>query len=164
MNDTEPKTYTAACLDKVQILMNFIAWVEEEVRALGRSEEFIASMVEPHRNLLNQVLTEDLPRAREYDAADALAAQNGKADPLPSSNGKASVIGQVRELDLDARQFALREIETKPPAELHCLYRKAADREAPAWLNKQVKVTGTMIRNGHGSSKWLTVDEVMIVG
>jgi hypothetical protein len=66
-------------------------------------------------------------------------------------------------MDLDLRRFALRQIEDLALHELRCVYRASSDGEAVAWLNKQVKVSGTVVRDESGSAKVLAVDSVLVL-
>ncbi len=152
MNHATTQTFTGVLNQQAHILLAHIAAIEREVRALGGGDEMIAAMCEPYHELLRSIYTKEYPLAEVIEES-----------VLPLQQEQVSIIGDVREMDLDARRFELRQIENLPPDELSCLYRETSDEEAAEWLNKQVKVTGTIVRDGNGKSKVLSVDSVVIL-
>jgi hypothetical protein len=152
MNNATTQSFTNVLNRQAHILLANIAAIEREVRALGGGDEIIAAMCEPYHDLLKSIYTE------EYPLAEAI-----EESALPLQQERVSIVGDVREIDLDARRFELRQIENLPPDELPCLYQATSDEEAAAWLNKQVKVTGTIVRDSNGRSAVLAVDTVVIL-
>jgi hypothetical protein len=152
MNNAMAQTFTGVLDRKVHILLAHIAAIEREVRALGGGDEMIAAMCEPYHDLLRSVYTEEFPLAKAIEESD-----------LPLQQERVSIVGEVREMDLDARRFELRHIENLRTNELRCVYQQISDGEAAEWLNKQVKVTGTVVRDGNGGAKLLAVDSVAIL-
>lgn len=65
--------------------------------------------------------------------------------PVPTS-----IVGEVREMDLDAHRFDLRHIERMEVNHLRCIYLDATDEEATEWLNKSARVTGVVERDARG--------------
>lgn len=152
MNNAATQTYTDVLNRKAHILLAHIAAIEREVRALGGGDEMIAAMCEPYHNLLKSIYTEEYPLAKAIEES-----------ALPLQQEHVSIVGAVREMDLDLRRFALRQIEQPQLDELRCIYGETADGEAPAWLNKQVKVTGTVVGDGNGGAKLVAVDSVVVL-
>jgi hypothetical protein len=152
MNNATEQTFTSVLDRKVHILLAHIAAIEREVRALGGGDEMIAAMCEPYHDLLKSIYTEEYPIAKAIEESD-----------LPLQQERISIVGEVREMDLDARRFELRHIENLRTNELRCVYRQISDGEAAQWLNKHVEVTGTILRGGNGISKLLAVDSVVIL-
>lgn len=152
MNNTMAQTITGVLDRKVHILLAHIAAIEREVRALGGGDEMIAAMCEPYHDLLRSVYTEEYPIAKAIEESD-----------LSLQQERVSIVGEVREMDLDARRFELRHIENMRTNELRCVYQQISDGEAAEWLNKQVEVTGTVVSGGNGISKLLAVDSVVIL-
>jgi hypothetical protein len=152
MNNATTQTFTGVLDRKVHILLAHIAAIEREVRALGGGDEMIAAMCEPYHDLLRSVYTEEFPLAKAIEESD-----------WPLQQERVSIVGEVREMDLDLRRFELRHIENLRANELRCVYQQISDGEAAEWLNKQVKVTGTVVRDGNGGSKLLSVDSVAIL-
>jgi hypothetical protein len=152
MNNATEQTFTGILDRKVHILLAHIAAIKREVRAIGGSDEMITAMCEPYHDMLKSIYTEDYPIARAIEESD-----------LPLQQERVSIVGEVREMDLDARRFELRHIENLRANELRCVYRQISDGEAAEWLNKLVEVTGTILRGGNGISKLLAVDSVVIL-
>jgi hypothetical protein len=71
-------------------------------------------------------------------------------------------IGDVREIDLDARRFELRHIENMEVNDVRCSYVDETDDEAAEWLNKRVKVTGNVERDYAGKAKLLDAATIEI--
>jgi hypothetical protein len=152
MNNATAQTFTGVLDRKVHILLAHIAAIEREVRALGGDDEMIAAMCEPYHDLLKSIYAEEYPLAKAIEESD-----------LPLQQERVSIVGEVREMDLDARRFELRHIENLRTNELRCVYQQISDGEAAEWLNKQVMVTGTILRGANGTSKLLSVDSVVIL-
>ncbi|MCG3144193.1 MAG: hypothetical protein HONDAALG_01586 [Gammaproteobacteria bacterium] len=152
MNNATTQTFTSVLDRQVHILLAHIAAIEREVRALGGGDEMIAAMCEPYHDLLKSIYTEEYPIAKAIEESD-----------LPLQQERVSIVGEVREMDLDARRFELRHVENLRANELRCVYRQISDGEAAEWLNKQVEVTGTVVSSGAGISKLLAVDSVVIL-
>lgn len=144
--------FTSVLDRNVHILLAHIAAIEREVRALGGGDNMIAAMCEPYHDLLKSINAEEYPLAKAIEEAD-----------LPLQRERVSIVGEVREMDLDARRFEPRHIENLRTNELRCVYQQISDGEAAEWLNKQVEVTGTILRGGNDASKLLAVDSVVIL-
>lgn len=152
MNSATEQTFTEVLNRQARILHSQIAAIEREARAIGGGDELIAAMCEPYHNLLRSVYTEEYPSAQAIEESNPLLQQE-----------QVSIVGQVREMDLDARRFELRQTESPLPGKLRCVYNEASDMEASEWLNHQVKVTGTMVSSGKEYSKLLAVDSVLVL-
>ena len=150
MNNATTQTFTGVLNRKAHILLAHLATIEQEARALGSSDETIAAMCEPYQDLLKSVYREEYPLA-----------QASEESALPLHPEPVSIVGEVREMDLDLRRFALRQVENLPLNEFRCVYQEIFDAEAVAWLNKQVKVSGTVVRDG--SRKLLAVEAVLVL-
>ncbi|MDX6574858.1 MAG: hypothetical protein QOE96_811 [Blastocatellia bacterium] len=70
-----------------------------------------------------------------------------------------SLVGAVREMDLDTHRFDLRQIENMEINDVRCSYLDAGDEEAKQWLNKHVRVTGMVERDATGRAKLLEITE-----
>ncbi len=68
-----------------------------------------------------------------------------------------SIVGDVREMDLDTHRFDLRHIENMEINDARCSYLDAGDEEAKEWLNKRVRVTGVVERDATGKVKLLEI-------
>ena len=152
MNNATTQTFAGVLNRQAQILLAQIAAIEREVRALGGGDEMIAAMCEPYHDLLKSIYTEEYPLAKAIEES-----------ALPLQQEQVSIVGEVREMDLDMRRFELRHIDNPQLNELRCVYQETADGEAAEWLNKQVKVAGTVVGGGNGRSKLLAVDSVVIL-
>jgi hypothetical protein len=88
----------------------------------------IAAVCEPYHDLLKSIYAEEYPLAKAIEEAD-----------LPLQQERVSIVGEVREMDLDARRFDLRHIENLRTNELRRVYQQISDGEAAEWLNKRVE-------------------------
>lgn len=77
----------------------------------------------------------------------------GEAQPLQP----VTIVGDVREMDLDTRRFDLRHIENMELNDLRCSYLDVTDEEAKAWLNQTVRVTGIVERDRSGKAQLLEI-------
>jgi len=68
--------------------------------------------------------------------------------------------GEVRELDLDARRFELRRIETGVVNDVRCAYDEALAGSARRWLGHRVEVTGKIERLSNGAPRLISVDKI----
>lgn len=69
----------------------------------------------------------------------------------------AKFIGDVREIDLDARRFELRHIENMTVNVVRCSYTNQTDDEAAEWLNKHIRVVGNVERDQTGKARLLDI-------
>jgi hypothetical protein len=74
-----------------------------------------------------------------------------------------SFVGDVREIDLDARRFELRHIENMEVNDVRCSYVDETDDEASEWLNRRVQVKGTVERDQAGKAKLLDVSSIKVL-
>lgn len=79
------------------------------------------------------------------------------------SEEEVTIVGDVREIDLDAHRFELRHIENLEINDVRCVYRKESDEEAVEWLNKHIRVTGKVDRDQSGKPRLLEITTVHIV-
>jgi hypothetical protein len=119
MNSATEQTFTGVLDRKVHILLAHIAAIEREARALCGDDEMIAAMCEPYHDLLKSIYAEEYPPAKAIEEAD-----------LPLQQERVSIVGEVREMDLDARRFELRHIENLRTNEFRCVYQQISDGEA----------------------------------
>jgi hypothetical protein len=68
-----------------------------------------------------------------------------------------TLIGAVREMDLDTHRFDLRHIENMEVNDLRCSYLDATDEEAKVWLNQTVRVIGMVERDRSGKAQLLEI-------
>jgi hypothetical protein len=73
------------------------------------------------------------------------------------SEEEVTIVGDVREIDLDAHRFELRHIENMEVNDVRCVYSEESDEEAAEWLNKHIRVTGTVDRDQAGKPRLLEV-------
>ena len=76
---------------------------------------------------------------------------------LAVADRPVSLIGDVREIDLDAHRFDLRHIERMEINDVRCSYLDASDEEAKEWLNRHVRVTGIVERDPQGRTRLLEI-------
>lgn len=74
-----------------------------------------------------------------------------------------TLLGYVREIDLDAKRFELRHVENLEANVVRCVYSEQSDDEASDWLNKHIRVTGRVDRDTTGKPRLLEVASVEFV-
>jgi hypothetical protein len=74
-----------------------------------------------------------------------------------------TLLGYVREIDLDAKRFELRHVENLEANVVRCVYSAQSDDEASEWLNKHIRVTGKVDRDTAGKPRLLEVASVEFV-
>src|ERR1700752_234089 len=74
-----------------------------------------------------------------------------------------TIVGDVREIDLDERRFELRHIENLEENVVRCAYLEQTDEEARQWLNRRVRVEGIPERNAANKVRLLEVTSIEIV-
>ena len=79
------------------------------------------------------------------------------------SEEEVTILGDVREIDLDAHRFELRHIENLEVNDVRCVYNVQSDEEASEWLNKHIRVTGKVDRDTAGKPRLLEVASVEII-
>lgn len=79
MNRTELKTYRDLLNQKASILVNNIAAIEKEARAVGGSESVIASMCAPYYKSLSRIYADEFPLATALDESDLVVILDGPA-------------------------------------------------------------------------------------
>lgn len=72
MNNATTQTFTGVLNRKAHILLDHIAAIEREVRALDDGGEIIAVMSEPYHNLLRSIYTEEYPLAKAIEESAKL--------------------------------------------------------------------------------------------
>jgi hypothetical protein len=72
----------------------------------------------------------------------------------------AEVVGTVREIDLDARRFELRQIFGASFQEIRCAYSEEFDDEAKTWLDKLVQVHGRVEKDSGGRIRMLEIESL----
>lgn len=77
-----------------------------------------------------------------------------------SSTEGISLTGYVREIDLDAKRFELRNITTGESDIIRCIYFDFSDEEARSWLDRKIIVSGKIERRLDGKPSLLEVDDV----
>jgi len=70
-----------------------------------------------------------------------------------------TLVGEVRELDLDARRFELRRIESGV-TDVRCAYSESVGRAARRWLGNRVEVTGRIERLAGGAPRLISVEAI----
>jgi hypothetical protein len=70
-----------------------------------------------------------------------------------------TLVGDVREMDLDTHRFDLRHIENLEVSDVRCSYLDASEEEAKQWLSRHVRVTGVVERDAAGKVKLLEMTE-----
>lgn len=78
------------------------------------------------------------------------------------SDEEIDIVGDVREIDLDANRFEIRHIENMEINDVRCKY-KVTDAEASDWLNKRVRVHGIVERDASGRPRLLDVTSVKVL-
>jgi len=80
------------------------------------------------------------------------------------SQETATIRGEVREIDLDARRFELRRIETGGVLnDVRCAYGESETRGAKHLLGRRVEVTGRIERLANGSPRLISVDRISTI-
>ncbi len=79
-----------------------------------------------------------------------------------SSSETVTFYGQVRKIDLDAKQIVLRNISGNELKELVCSYQNYIDKQASEWLNKFVTVTGKVQRDAFKSIYLMRIETVSL--
>lgn len=72
------------------------------------------------------------------------------------------LVGLVREIDLDAQRFELRQVEHDRISDVRCAYSSASypDSEATKWVNNKVSIYGKVERNSAGKARLIEVVKV----
>lgn len=83
--------------------------------------------------------------------------------PISVVGEEVNFIGDVREIDLDARRFELRHIENMEANDVRCSYVEQTDEEASQWLNNHVRVHGIVERDAGGKARLLEVASIEIL-
>jgi hypothetical protein len=83
--------------------------------------------------------------------------------PISIVGEEVTFIGDVREIDLDARRFELRHIENMEANDVRCSYVEQTDEEASQWLNNHVRVHGIVERDAGGKARLLEVASIEIL-
>ncbi|MBA2526963.1 MAG: hypothetical protein H0V18_14455 [Pyrinomonadaceae bacterium] len=102
---------------------------------------------------LNRPLTPAIREAVHKRLQHPITSAAGTTEP------PVSIVGDVREMDLDTHRFDLRHIENMEINDVRCSYLDAADEEARQWLSKHVRVTGVVERDATGKVKLLEITE-----
>lgn len=71
-----------------------------------------------------------------------------------------TIVGQIREMDLDAKRFELRHILESEVNSVRCRYAFTSDAEAKSWLNRYASLTGTIERDSKGRPKLMDVSSI----
>jgi hypothetical protein len=74
-----------------------------------------------------------------------------------------TIIGYVREMDLDNKRFELRHLEGLEDSDVRCVYVNETDEEAKQWLNTRARVTGIVERDPAGKARLLETISVEIL-
>lgn len=72
-------------------------------------------------------------------------------------------IGDVREADLDAHRFELRNIEGESIASLRCSYTDQPESVVKGWLGQRVKAIGHVARDKEGNPRLLAITTIEVV-
>jgi len=74
-----------------------------------------------------------------------------------------TLVGTVREIDLDARRIELRQIESNELTSLRGIYPAGYDRAAKSWIDRRVRLTGK-VESFQGKPRLMQVDQLDIIG
>lgn len=74
-----------------------------------------------------------------------------------------TLVGTVREIDLDARRIELRQIESNELASLRGIYPAGYDRVAKSWIDRRVRLTGK-VESFQGKPRLMQVDQLDVIG
>jgi hypothetical protein len=74
-----------------------------------------------------------------------------------------TIVGEVREIDLDARRFEIRHIKDLEVNDVRCTYLDQADEEAKQWLNNRVRVIGVVERDAAGKVRLLETTSIEVL-
>jgi len=81
-----------------------------------------------------------------------------------TSESPVTIIGDVREIDLDAHRFELRHIENLEVNDVRCTYVDETDEEAKQWLNNRARVVGIPERDAAGRVRLLETTSIELLG
>lgn len=81
----------------------------------------------------------------------------------PSDEPPITIIGNVREMDLDDKRFEIKHLEGLEVSDVRCSYVNETDEEAKQWLNSRVRVTGKVERDAAGNVRVLETTSVEIL-
>jgi hypothetical protein len=81
----------------------------------------------------------------------------------PTVAPPVTIIGYVREMDLDVKRFELRHIENMEVNDVRCSYVDQTDEEAKQWLNSRVRVVGIVERDLSGKARLLETTSIEIL-
>lgn len=73
-----------------------------------------------------------------------------------------TLVGTVREIDLDARRIELRQIESNELASLRGIYPAGYDRTAKSWIDRRVRLTGK-VESFQGKPRLMQVDQLDVI-
>ncbi|MBI4469955.1 MAG: hypothetical protein HY650_11610 [Acidobacteria bacterium] len=104
-------------------------------------------------DLQSQALT---PKTRVY-------LREKLARPVATGARVDTLTGEVREIDLDAHRFELRQIENFRVSHVRCGYWGPTDEEAAEWVNHRVRVSGPVERDAEGRASLLVVETIEIL-
>jgi hypothetical protein len=82
----------------------------------------------------------------------------------PSGQPSVTIIGYVREMDLDNKRFEIKHLEGLEVSDVRCSYVDETDEEAKQWLNSRVRATGKVERDAAGKVRLLESISVEILG
>ncbi len=74
-----------------------------------------------------------------------------------------TLVGTVREIDLDARRIELRQIESKELTSLRGIYPAGYDRTAKSWIDRRVRLTGR-VESFQGKPRLMQVGQLDVIG
>lgn len=72
-------------------------------------------------------------------------------------------IGEVREADLDAHRFELRNIEGESITSLRCSYSDKSESVVKSWLGQRVKAIGHVARDKEGNPRLLAITSIEVL-
>ena len=81
----------------------------------------------------------------------------------PTAEPPVTIIGHVREMDLDYKRFELRHIENMEVNDVRCSYIDQTDEEAKQWLDSRVRVVGIAERDRSGKARLLEVTSIEVL-
>lgn len=74
-----------------------------------------------------------------------------------------TLVGTVREIDLDARRLELRQIESSELTFLRGIYPGTLDRNAKSWLDHRLRITGK-VESYQGKPRLIQIDQLEVIG
>jgi hypothetical protein len=116
----------------------------------------ISSTTEKGRTT-SEVLT---PKLRAELRRQLKPSKNAK---FSSDSTKATLIGEIRELDLDFRRFELRRVKAHPNASVRCVLHPEADVRLATLAGKKVQVSGLASGEKDGAPTFIHVISVILL-